>query len=208
MNKPVYMSTFSGRIIDLEKFDGKRDIDIRDIAISLARQRRYAGHTAVPWTVGQHSILCATISMELGSPQDLIECCFLHDVEETYVQDVIHPIKRNYTMASYDDLSNRIAHEIYEFFGHADLRNSNLEIIHAVDQAAFWLEAKTLIPQFKYLATNFDALTNDTIEKLIESDYTLPRELLDMDDSQVAQELYQILNVIHAQHMLGKEIAT
>jgi uncharacterized protein len=64
------------------------EVDIVDIAHSLATPSRYAGHGRIPYSVAQHSVLVSAECPEhalLG---------LLHDAAEAYCQDLIAPIKR------------------------------------------------------------------------------------------------------------------
>jgi len=65
-----------------------QDIDIRDIAHSLARLNRFNGHTTYSYSVAQHSVL---VSRLLPSPFKLFG--LMHDAGECYLGDVITPIK-------------------------------------------------------------------------------------------------------------------
>lgn len=83
------------------------DIDLTDIAIGLARQRRFSGQTKQPYNVAQHSCLVAEIVAKgfaaaledkqrfrgPHSPDEYVKCAFLHDASEAYIGDIIHPLK-------------------------------------------------------------------------------------------------------------------
>lgn len=65
------------------------DIEIADIAHSLANVNRYNGHTPVPYSVAQHSVY---VSMECD-PEDDFDG-LMHDATEGYIGDMISPIKK------------------------------------------------------------------------------------------------------------------
>jgi uncharacterized protein len=65
------------------------DIKIVDIAHALSLVNRYNGHTPVPYSVAQHSVL---VSLECD-PVDAF-WGLMHDASEAFIGDVISPLKR------------------------------------------------------------------------------------------------------------------
>lgn len=63
-------------------------VDLNDIARSLGMQCRYAGHCSEFYSIGQHSILMSKVVPEQFALEAL-----MHDATETYLQDMIGPIK-------------------------------------------------------------------------------------------------------------------
>ena len=84
---PGVIRTISGRVIDLSTFNAD-DIDMFDIAWGLGNIRRYNGHTVEDYTVAHHSII-----MSYYVPHNFKLEALLHDAAETYVGDIIWPIK-------------------------------------------------------------------------------------------------------------------
>jgi 5'-deoxynucleotidase YfbR-like HD superfamily hydrolase len=69
------------------------EIDIEDIALSLAKQCRFAGHVRRDvwmYSVAQHSVL---VSYACYPEHALLG--LLHDAAEAYVQDLIRPVKHS-----------------------------------------------------------------------------------------------------------------
>lgn len=87
------------------------DIDIRDIAHSLALCNRFAGHTRLPVSVAQHSILVA----QLAEPFGQALAGLLHDATEAYLGDVTKWLKA--TMPEYIAAEERAADVIAAKFG-------------------------------------------------------------------------------------------
>lgn len=209
INKDVFTHTYSGRLLNLRTFS-KEDIDLRDISISLSRQRRYAGHTAVPWTVAQHITLCGAMADVMGCSDDDIKAVFLHDVEETWVQDVIFPIKRNFMFNDYKTMSRDISNVVYDFFGLKGYLNNtdNKHLINVFDQTAYIMEAFQMVPAFVHDQNLFHDDVNTLVTELISKDFSIPQSLIDVDEMKMAQDVFEILNVWSAENTIGAPISS
>lgn len=85
------IATFSGRLVNPWSLK-LSDIAIEDIAHALSQINRYGGHTRVPYSVAQHSVILAQeAKLRWGSHEALY--LLLHDAEETYLNDVPRPVK-------------------------------------------------------------------------------------------------------------------
>jgi|SRR6185312_5486199 len=82
-----YFRSFSGIPINL-RCPRPEDIDIRDIAAALSKICRFGGHSRTFYSVAQHSILVAHLTLESMAGIGL-----LHDAAEAYLGDVIKPLK-------------------------------------------------------------------------------------------------------------------
>jgi uncharacterized protein len=105
-----FFRTFSGRRIDSFAPD-PCEIDIDDIAHSLAQQCRFLGHTDGFYSVAQHSVLVS----ELVPAQDAL-WGLLHDAAEAYICDLPAPIKRCRCMRSYRRIENRLLRAVARRF--------------------------------------------------------------------------------------------
>jgi hypothetical protein len=93
------------------------DISIEDIAIGLARERRFRGNTKRPYNVAQHSwIVESLLTKEMKTLESLqglspsamnlrAKAALLHDASEAYIGDIITPIKE--LLNDYKELEDR-----------------------------------------------------------------------------------------------------
>jgi hypothetical protein len=115
-------------------------ISIEDIAISLSQTNRYMGHTKFPYSVAQHSVLCAAVVRRVvENRSDLVRCALLHDAHETYVGDIVAPLKR--LLPDYRAIENRIASVVRKRFG---LPEEMPTTVKTVDLRMLMTEARAL----------------------------------------------------------------
>jgi 5'-deoxynucleotidase YfbR-like HD superfamily hydrolase len=94
-----WVQTFSGVAFDLLT-PRVEDVQINDIAISLSRLARYAGHTrgtainGCGYSVAQHSVLVADLLRTWGADAKLQREGLLHDAAEAYYGDITSPVQR------------------------------------------------------------------------------------------------------------------
>lgn len=101
------------------------DINIEEIAISLAKQCRYAGHTKgfLHYSVAEH---CCHIS-DLCPPEHKL-WGLLHDASEAYIVDVPRPIKL--LLQNYKQIESELMKVICRRF---DLPLDMPQIVHELD---------------------------------------------------------------------------
>lgn len=116
------MLTWSGRLVcplDMRPCD----IEIVDIAWSLAKLNRYNGHTLYPYSVAQHSVIVSWLV-----PQEFAWYGLMHDAPEAYLGDVIAPIKGAFG-DGYAEAEDRLYKAICKRFGRACLRPKQVDEI-------------------------------------------------------------------------------
>jgi|GEM_PF-1289247 len=117
---------------------------IDTIAHQLAQINRYAGATRRPYSVAEHSLLCADLADEAGCPPVVQLCCLLHDAHETVVGDVSTPVKRLLG----DAWTALTAPHASALRGHFGLQREFLQhrhAIHAADMQALATERRDLL---------------------------------------------------------------
>lgn len=109
--KGDYILTFTGR--HFWPLDPRsEEVDIRDIAHSLALQCRFTGHTREFYSVAEHSV---RVSLEL--PQEYALLGLLHDASETYLTDLPKPLKRCPEFSEYEQIEWDLLDCIFATFG-------------------------------------------------------------------------------------------
>ena len=89
------VTTFTGKQIRLRDMQVE-DVDLRDIAWSLAHTNRYNGHCPLPRTVAAHSIRMTKWvrgSVGLDTVAVVKSAVLLHDAAEAYIGDISAPLK-------------------------------------------------------------------------------------------------------------------
>lgn len=103
------MRTFSGR--DINPLDIQpEDININDIAHALALCNRFAGHTAFPISVAQHSWYVSMLCNGTGSELQGL----LHDASESILGDMTKWLKQTEVMSGYRTVEGYTQKAIYD----------------------------------------------------------------------------------------------
>ena len=109
------MTTFTGRRVYPCSLRAT-DVDLLDIAHSLAHQCRFAGHSVRFYSVAEHSLLVASLVVDLLKPSAL-----LHDAAEAYLGDLIRPLKHDTDFGkTYEIIEKRARGVIFGLFGLPD----------------------------------------------------------------------------------------
>ncbi len=135
------MNTISGVLLDPKNVKAD-DIRLYDIAHPLSFICRGVGQVKHFLSVGQHCINCAKEAEGRGYSDRVILACLLHDGAEAYVSDIIRPVK--VLLENFDEIETRFQEAIYEHFGLGDLTEEERELVHLIDDAMLWNEAKEL----------------------------------------------------------------
>jgi hypothetical protein len=114
-----------------------------DIAFSLARVNRFAGHNGVGDTVYEHLANCAWLAHLLSMDRGIIEQCFTHDAHEAYVGDASSPLKKAMrlispsTNSAYDAVDEIAARAVADKFG---IQYPADPVVKKIDFIAYVLE--------------------------------------------------------------------
>ena len=139
--KGDWMQTYTGR--QFWPLDPRAsEVDIRDIAHSLALQCRFAGHCSTFYSVAEHSYRVAQYLVGQGQPAGSCLIGLLHDASEAYLVDVPRPIKAH--LKEYVAFEDAVMDAIFERF---DLRWSvgEYKIVKHADNVLLATEARDLM---------------------------------------------------------------
>lgn len=121
-----FMQTFTGR-----KFyplaPDPDDVDAEDIAHSLSLQCRYNGHIDKFYSVAEHCILMSDYFQDGDHPL-LAKKALLHDSTETYVGDMVRPLKHQPAMQVFRDAENVVGAAIAAHFGMTTLESPTVKL--------------------------------------------------------------------------------
>ena len=142
---PNCIRTFTGRYVNL-KDPQQESIMPFDIAIGLARQCRFGGHTKKFYSVAQHSDWCRQ-TCELQYPDDasLAFKVLLHDAHEYILSDIPTPLKA--LMPEYDNIAEKLQETIHRRFG-VIVTPREQAIIKDIDKRALEWEWQTKVLQW------------------------------------------------------------
>lgn len=142
------MLTVSGRAVNLYQPEPAM-IDLSDIAHALSRIQRFGGHTVVPYSVLEHSMLVARIVAQYY-PQYQLHA-LLHDATEAYIGDAPRPLKntmrahglRLRVASDFDLTENALAAVIEQKWNLNALGRAWRDIIKDADERAYLVEVPT-----------------------------------------------------------------
>lgn len=136
------MNVFSGHRIDPLHIK-KDDIYLEDIAHALSLLCRGNGHIKYFYSVVQHSLNCAKEAQSRGYSKHVILSCLFHDASETYMSDLITPIKKQ--MKEYQMIEDHLLETIFYAF-HIKLNNEERNIWKEMDHLLLEAELKEMMP--------------------------------------------------------------
>lgn len=134
-----WMQTYSGTQFFFDPADrDKNNINIVDIARSLSRTIRFNGHSSVPITVAEHSVVVMEIVQTEGGTEMQQLYALLHDSHEAYTGDVSRPLKQ-YLRDRYDmnlrSFEQDVQRQIYDALG---IRQPEAAEMAAIERADTW----------------------------------------------------------------------
>lgn len=89
------------------------EIELRDVAHSLANQCRFTGHTSEFYSVAEHSV---RVSLMLEYDPTLAMWGLMHDASEAYLTDLAAPVKRSPIMVNYRVAESALMRQVAQRF--------------------------------------------------------------------------------------------
>ena len=134
------IGTFTGKLVNPFAMTVE-DIDIRDIAHSLALTCRFRGHVTQFYSVAEHCIRCAEMSMA-DAAYGVARYKLLHDAPEAYLCDVPSPLKGEFPIFKY--LEQQIFDTMCEHFRITTPRPHVTDLVKIADLTLLATEARDL----------------------------------------------------------------
>lgn len=136
----TWLETFTSQRWEIDSPETYRYTTV-ELAHSLARLCRYAGHTPHLYSVAQHSLAVYTALADTEHARDrrLMLAALLHDASEAYLVDIPAPIKRLPGMQAYRELERRVQRAILSAFlpgdveryiDHVAITHADLAVLH------------------------------------------------------------------------------
>lgn len=120
------------------------ELTYKEVAHSLAHINRYSGHTSRPYSVAEHSLLCASIANGKGASPAHQLCVLMHDAHECIVGDVTSPIKQMIGPA-WHAFEGHIQYKVLSSFGLYDTFVDCLSLVKHCDLTALASERAALL---------------------------------------------------------------
>ncbi len=138
-----FIETYTGCAVDSFDPDPKQ-IHPDDIFHALAQINRFGGHTKIPYTVAEHSLLVLGILKAQGHDETVQLQGLMHDAAEAYLGDIPTPIKTAWP--GFSAAEERLLHAIFDQLKIPWWTNGQRETVHTADQTALHAEARILMP--------------------------------------------------------------
>lgn len=114
------------------------EVNINDIAHSLAFQCRFNGHSLSFYSIAQHSVFVSKVV----PPEQALAGLF-HDASEAYTGDIVSPLKK-FLPPEFKEIEREIEKVIFEHFG---IENVNHSEIKKADKIALFTEMRDLMKE-------------------------------------------------------------
>lgn len=120
------------------------DIDIRDVAHSLALTCRFRGHTTQYYSVAEHCVRCAEMGLGSADGYRLARHRLLHDAPEAYLCDMPSPLKGEYPLNILKYFEKQILAVIYGKFQIPNMTEKTATAVKVADLTMLATEARDL----------------------------------------------------------------
>jgi hypothetical protein len=118
---------------------------LESVAHQLAQINRYTGATRRPYSVAEHSLLCADLAADAGHTPLVQLCCLMHDAHECITGDMASPVKWHLREA-WADFENPHARTLRKHFRLSAAFVAHTRLIHHIDLMALATERRELLP--------------------------------------------------------------
>ncbi len=135
------IGTYTGKLVNPLALTVE-DVDIRDIAHSLALTARFRGHTSVFYSVAEHCVRCSEMGMGSSDGYRLARHRLLHDAPEAYLCDVPTPLKGQFPILKC--IEEQILDVMYDKFQIPTMTEQTATAVKHADHVMLATEARDL----------------------------------------------------------------
>lgn len=140
-NVAGWIETYTGRMVTPLQPD-PATLSITDIAYALSNKCRYSGHTAMFYSVAEHSVIMARFALNRGEV-DGARWALLHDAVEAYIPDVPRPLKPG--LPGWREIEEDMEIAVIAHFGLGPLPLAVLDMVKRLDTRILLREAGVLL---------------------------------------------------------------
>ena len=146
MKIEVKNEVISGRILNLSSLKPE-EINVWDIIWPLSLSNRYNGHTPFPFDVLSHSLMVYEFYCKYEKEPKLKEsiAMLLHDAAESYIGDIVHPLKIAPEFNFFHELEEQIMEVILKAFG-VEYSEIDWKKVYLYDKTVTDVEFRTFFP--------------------------------------------------------------
>ena len=145
-NRRGWIETFTGRMVTPMVPD-PATLSIIDIAYALANKCRYSGHTAMFYSVAEHSVIMTQFALNRGDREGA-RWALLHDAVEAYIPDVPRPLKP--FLVGWAEIEETMERAVIAHFGFGEtifrLTPETMAQVKNLDTRILLREAEVLLP--------------------------------------------------------------
>lgn len=156
------MNTYTGLVFE-PMYMTADNIRAEDIAHALSLLCRGGGHIRHFYSVGQHSMNCASEALARGWSSRVGLACLLHDASEAYISDIIRPVKKHLT--NYLEIESMIMEAVLTHFGLGTLTEEERRQVRQIDDEMLMYELHGLMPEIHIQSLPRMQLEPDLSEK-------------------------------------------
>lgn len=142
--------TYTGRVVDPLNLRPEQ-VNIVDIAHSLANQCRFTGHVREFYSVAQHSVLAVEFGKRKFPARTMLPV-LMHDGSEAYCSDLARPVKHAAGLGdAYRKVEDAIQAVVAVAFG---VPYPFPKYVHQLDNAMLLREQQDLMPRFRHIESD------------------------------------------------------
>jgi len=156
-----------------------RPVKIEDVAHHLAIVAQFNGATSRPYSVAEHSLVCADIARRAGASVFVEMAALMHDAHEAYTNDLISPAKQavnSFSMgtagiAAWTMFEAEHAKTVREHFKLLTVFAGHKQLLRSIDSQALATARRDLTPYDAAQHLPWPVLGDGTVQPVAPADW-------------------------------------